>query len=126
MRVAAGVLLDCGHPRPPCAVRGGAAAQAKGRGTAAGHGNGPDLAQLLRLRGLGGERGPAGGGGVRLRRLDDAHGRRLEVVQHFLTLKSKEHVRPKHIKAVSDRWDPFPLYSIVLKFTSHISPDLHS
>lgn len=118
VRVAAGVLLDGGHPQPPCAVRGGAAARTGGRGTAAGCGSGPDLAQLLRLRGLGGGRGPAGGGGGRLRRLDDAHGRWLEVVQHFLTLKSKErHMRLKHIKAdrLWLRWDPFPFYSILHK-----------
>lgn len=77
VRVAAGVLLDGGHPQPPCAVRGGAAAQAEGQGTgaaAAGCGRGADLAQLLRMWGQGGGRGPAAGGGGRLRRLDDAHG----------------------------------------------------
>lgn len=77
VRVAAGVLLDGGHPQSPCAVRGGAAAQAGGLGTAAAAGccgTGPDLAQLLRMWGQGGGRGPAAGGGGRLMRLDDAHG----------------------------------------------------
>lgn len=77
VRVAAGVLLDGGHPQPPCAVRGGDVARAGGLGTAAagaGHGRGPEQAHLLRLRGQGGGHGPAGEGGGRLRRLDDAHG----------------------------------------------------
>lgn len=88
MRVAAGVLLDGGHTQAPCAVRGGAAVLAEGRGAAAaGRGVGPGLALL---RGQGGERCPAGAGNLRLRRLDDAHGRRLEVAQHFLTLKGRE------------------------------------
>lgn len=69
VRVAAGVLLDGGHPQAPCAVRGEAAVQAGGQGAAAGCGRGPDLAQLLRQ---GGGRGPAGEEGGRL---DDAHGR---------------------------------------------------
>lgn len=87
MRVAAGVLLDGGHTQAPCAVRGGAAGLGEGRGTAAGRGVGSELALL---RGQGAERCPAGAGEVRLRMLDDAHGRRLEVAQHFLTLKSRE------------------------------------
>lgn len=75
VRVAAGVLLDGGHPRSPCAVRGGAAARAWGRDTAAGYGGGPAPALLLRLVGQRGGRGPAAVGEGRLRRLDDAHGR---------------------------------------------------
>lgn len=70
VRVAAGVLLDGCHPRPPCAVRGGVVARVGGLGTGAGRGR--DLALLLRLLVQGGVRGPAGGGGGRL---DDAHGR---------------------------------------------------
>ena len=74
VRVAAGVLLDGCHPRPPCAVRGGDVARVGGLGTGAGRGRGRDrdLALLRRLLVQGGVRGPAGGGGGRL---DDAHGR---------------------------------------------------
>lgn len=99
VRVAA-VLPDCGHPQPPCAVRGGAGARAVGRDTAAAaRGSGSDQAVLLSLLWQGGGRGPAGGGVVMLRRLDDAHGRRLQVAQHFLTLKGiRQHERLKLIK----------------------------
>lgn len=90
--VAAGVLLDGGHTQAPGAVRGGAAALAEGQGTADGRGVGSelDLLLLLLLRGQGEGRCPAGAGKGRRRRLDDAHGRRLEVAQHFVTLKSRE------------------------------------
>lgn len=72
VRVAAGVLLDGGHPQPPCAVRGGDVTRAGDLGTAAaGHGRGPGLALLMRPQGQGGGRGPAGGGAGRLRRFDD-------------------------------------------------------
>jgi len=90
VRVAAVVLLDGGHPRPPCAVRGEAEARVGGRGTGAGRGGGPEMALL---QGQGGGRDPAGGGGGGRRgKLDDAHGRRLDVVQHFLTLGSENNV----------------------------------
>lgn len=122
VRVDAGVLLDGGHPQPPCAVRGKAAARTGGLGTAAGGaagcGGGPDLALLLlRLMGQGGGRGPAGGEGGRLMRLDDAHGCWLEVAQHFLTLKSKEQkVRQRNYKADSD-WGG--IHSIFTAFCSN-------
>lgn len=82
VRVAAGVLLDGGHPQAPCAVRGEAAARAGVLGTAVvavaavGRGSCPDLAGLLKLLLLweGGGRGPGAGEEGRLRRLDDAHG----------------------------------------------------
>lgn len=120
VRVDADVLLDGGHPQPPCAVRGKAAARTGGLGTAAGAagcGGWPDLALLLRLMGQGGGRGPAGGEGGRLMRLDDAHGCWLEVAQHFLTLKSKEQkVRQRNYKAESD-WGG--IHSIFTAFCSN-------
>lgn len=71
VRVAAGVLLDCGHPQPPGAVRGGDVVGTWAlAAAAAAHARHPGLGQL----GQGGGRGPACGGGG-MRRLDDAHGR---------------------------------------------------
>lgn len=87
--VADGVLLDGCHPQCSCAVRGGGGAQTGVQGTdaAAGRGSGPDLDQLLRMRGQEGGRGPAAGGGGGRWKLDDAHW--VEVAQHFLTLKAE-------------------------------------
>lgn len=72
VRVAAGVLLDGGHPQSLGAVRDGDGAHAVGRGIAAGPWRGLGLG---RRGGPEGVRGPAGGGGRSRRRmrLDDAN-----------------------------------------------------